>query len=115
MKRLQTEQQLSEENCSFESRAVTYLQLQVEAQSEQLKEIAETTFNSVDSVISRWRNAWIWRDVLKRQNLRIAGVREEMENGQNTRDSVAPLLKNILDLTEPLVVDWPHRAPHTRR
>lgn len=50
----------------------------------------------------------------KRQNLRIAGVREGREHGQNTRDFVAQLLKDVLALDEKPKLDRAHRALRVR-
>ncbi|KAI4896249.1 hypothetical protein NFI96_008278, partial [Prochilodus magdalenae] len=50
----------------------------------------------------------------KRQNLRIAGVKEGLENGQKTRDFVAQLLTDVLQLEEKPVIDRAHRALRAR-
>ena len=50
----------------------------------------------------------------KRQNLRIAGVKEGEENGQKTRDFVAQLLMDVLKLDEKPVIDRAHRALRER-
>ncbi|KAI4891660.1 hypothetical protein NFI96_007545, partial [Prochilodus magdalenae] len=50
----------------------------------------------------------------KRQNLRIAGVKEGLENGQKTRDFVAQLLTDVLQLEEKPVIDRAHRALRVR-
>lgn len=46
----------------------------------------------------------------KRQNLRIARVREGKEHGQKTREFVAQLLKDVLNLDDKPVIDRAHRA-----
>lgn len=50
----------------------------------------------------------------KRQNLRIAGVKEGLENGQKTRDFVAQLLTDVLKLDERPRIDRAHRALRER-
>lgn len=50
----------------------------------------------------------------KRQNLRIAGVKEGEENGQKARDFVAQLLMEVLQLDEKPVIDRAHRALRQR-
>lgn len=50
----------------------------------------------------------------KRQNLRIAGVKEGEENGQKVRDFVAQLLMEVLQLDEKPVIDRAHRALRQR-
>lgn len=41
----------------------------------------------------------------KRQNLRVAGVKEGSENGQKPREFVAQLLKEVLNLADAPVID----------
>lgn len=50
----------------------------------------------------------------KRQNLRIAGVKEGMEHGQNVWDFTAQLLKDTLALDKKPMLDRAHRALRTR-
>lgn len=50
----------------------------------------------------------------KRQNLRIAGVKEGMENGQKPREFVAQLLTEVLELNERPLIDRAHRALRVR-
>lgn len=50
----------------------------------------------------------------KRQNLRIAGVKEGEETGQKARDFVAQLLMEVLQLEEKPVIDRAHRALRRR-
>ena len=50
----------------------------------------------------------------KRQNLRIAGVKEGEERGQKARDFVAQLLMEVLQLDEKPVIDRAHRALRQR-
>ena len=50
----------------------------------------------------------------KRQNLRIAGVKEGEEKGQKARDFVAQLLMEVLQLDEKPLIDRAHRALRQR-
>lgn len=50
----------------------------------------------------------------KRQNLRIAGVKEGLESGKKTRDFAAQLLAGALQLDERPVIDRAHRALRER-
>lgn len=50
----------------------------------------------------------------KRQNLRIAGVKEGLENGKKTRDFVAQLLAEVLQLDERPMIDQAYRALRVR-
>lgn len=50
----------------------------------------------------------------KRQNLRIAGVKEGAENGQKPREFVAQLLAEVLELDERPLIDRAHRALRVR-
>lgn len=50
----------------------------------------------------------------KRQNLRIAGVKEGEERGQGARDFVAQLLMEVLQLDEKPMIDRAHRALRQR-
>lgn len=50
----------------------------------------------------------------KRQNLRLAQVKEGLENGVKTRDFVAQLLAEVLQLDEKPLLDRAHRALRTR-
>ena len=50
----------------------------------------------------------------KRQNLRVARVKEGSENGQKPREFVAQLLKEVLNLTDAPVIDRAHRALRKR-
>ncbi|KAK7926272.1 hypothetical protein WMY93_008582 [Mugilogobius chulae] len=46
----------------------------------------------------------------KRNNLRVAGLKEGRENGRDTRELAAQLLKDALDLDETPLIDRAHRA-----
>lgn len=46
----------------------------------------------------------------KRQNIRIVGIQEGMENDQGAREFVAKLLMDVLGLDELPILDRAHRA-----
>lgn len=88
-------------------------------QSEAIRELeiaadlnAETTHRLTVEVkrISRLLKCLDLEGRSKRQNLRIVGVKEGKEQGQNLRDFTAQLLQDILALDEKLRLDRAHIA-----
>lgn len=89
-----------EQNATASTEAVTKLQAQVKSLSEQVSELTEKCIDLEGRS--------------KRQNIRITGLREGMENGQGAREFVAKLLMEVLGLDELPVLDRAHRALRSR-
>ncbi|ROJ16190.1 LINE-1 type transposase domain-containing protein 1 [Anabarilius grahami] len=85
-----------EQTATALSDAVTKLQAQVKSLSEQVSEIMEKCIDLEGRS--------------KRQNIRIAGIREGLENGQGAREFVAKLFMEVLELDELPILDRTHRA-----
>lgn len=83
-----------EQNATASTEAVTKLQAQVKSLSEQVSELTEKCIDLEGRS--------------KRQNIRITGIREGMENGQGAREFVAKLLMEVP------VLDRAHRALRSR-
>uniref|UniRef100_A0A672KGN6 L1 transposable element RRM domain-containing protein n=1 Tax=Sinocyclocheilus grahami TaxID=75366 RepID=A0A672KGN6_SINGR len=89
-----------EQTVTASSDAVTKLQAHVKSLSEQVSELTEKCIDLEGRS--------------KRQNIRIAGIREGLENGQGAREFVAKLLMEVLELDELPVLDRAHRALRSR-
>lgn len=89
-----------EQSATASADAVTKLQAQVKSLSEQVSELTEKCIDLEGRS--------------KRQNIRIAGIREGMENGQGAGEFVAKLLMEVLGLDELPVLDRAHRALRSR-
>ncbi|ROL41934.1 hypothetical protein DPX16_14299 [Anabarilius grahami] len=85
-----------EQTATASSDAVTKLQAHVKSFSEQVSELTEKCIDLEGRS--------------KRQNIRIVGIREGLENGQGAREFVAKLLMEVLELDELPVLDRAHRA-----
>ncbi|KAL0179771.1 hypothetical protein M9458_025213, partial [Cirrhinus mrigala] len=83
-----------EQNATTSADAVRKLQAQVKSLSDQVSELTEKCIDLEGRS--------------KRQNIRIAGIREGMENGQGAREFVAKLLMEVP------VLDRAHRALRSR-
>ncbi|KAI2663669.1 S-layer protein [Labeo rohita] len=89
-----------EQNATASADEVAKLQAQVKSLSDQVSELTEKCIDLEGRS--------------KRQNIRIAGSREGMENGQGAREFVAKLLMEVLGLDELPVLDRAHRALRSR-
>ncbi|KAF3836074.1 hypothetical protein F7725_028632 [Dissostichus mawsoni] len=108
--------------------AITTLTAQIDSQKQTLKELTEAANGSSDIVQeleSKVKTLCGQVGTLsekcldlegrsKRQNLRVAGVKEGKENGQRTRLFVAELLKEMLGLEKAPEIDRAHRALRRR-
>lgn len=92
--------EILEQTATASSDAVTKLQAKVKSLSEEVSELTEKCIDLEGRS--------------KRQNLRIAGVREGLESGQGAREFVAKLLMEVLGLDELPVLDRAHRALRSR-
>ncbi|KAL1260424.1 hypothetical protein QQF64_008251 [Cirrhinus molitorella] len=89
-----------EQNATASAESVTELQAQVKSFVGQVSELTEKCTDLEGRS--------------KRQNIRIAGIREGMENGQGAREFVAKLLMEVLGLDELPILDRAHRALRSR-
>lgn len=104
--------------------AVSALSTQMGAQNQALKELADAandTSDTIQELENKVKKLSGQIEALsekcldlegrsKRQNLRVARIKEGSENGQKPREFVAQLLKEVLNLTEAPVIDRAHRA-----
>lgn len=104
--------------------AVSALSTQMGAQYQALKELADAandTSDTIQELENKVKKLSGQIEALsekcldlegrsKRQNLRVARIKEGSENGQKPREFVAQLLKEVLNLTEAPVIDRAHRA-----
>ncbi len=103
---------------------ITTLRVQMDSQDETSKELAEVassashTIQQLEDKVRKLsgqvetcsEKCLDLEGRLKRQILRVAGVKEGKEAGHKTRDFVAQMLKEVLSLEEVPLTDRAHRA-----
>lgn len=105
-------------------KAITTLRNEIESHGHTLQELANTASGSSDAIRELENKVETLRGQVtslsekcldlegrsKRQNLRVVGVKEGKEDGQNAREFAGRLLKEALGLDETPVIDRAHRA-----
>ncbi|CAL1585978.1 unnamed protein product [Knipowitschia caucasica] len=109
--------------------ALASLRTKMEVNAQSIKELADATSTSSDTVRGLERVVETLQEQVstltekcidlegrsKRQNLRVAGLREGREDGRDGRELAALLLKEALDLDELPLIDRAHRALRRRQ
>ena len=108
--------------------AISALKAQMDSQNQTLKELADSangTSDTLQDLEDKVKKLSGQVETLsekcldlegrsKRQNLRVVGIREGREDGQKTRDFVAQMLKEVLNLEKVPEIDRAHRALRRR-
>ena len=108
--------------------AISALDTQMDAQNQALKELADAandTSDTIQELEDKVKRLSGQVETLsekcldlegrsKRQNLRVAGIKEGNGNGQKPREFVAQLLKEVSNLPDAPVIDQAHRQAWKR-